>query len=75
LIRSKVMLGSFAMIASLTTAQNAPNAYDAAKHYAPNPCYSSVPTILPNPYQEVEKNWFRLLPRDGMSSYGCARNR
>ena len=54
------MLGAFAMIASFATAQNAPNAYDAAKHYAPNPYYSSVPTILPNPYQEVEKNWFRL---------------
>jgi virginiamycin B lyase len=60
LIRWTFMLGAFAMMASLGSAQNTSSAYDAAKHYAPNPYYSSVPTMIPNPYQEVERNWFRL---------------
>ena len=60
LIRWTFMLGAFAVMAGLGSAQNTSSAYDAAKHYAPNPYYSSVPTMLPNPYQEVAKNWFRL---------------
>src|SRR6516164_6186498 len=68
LIRWAVILGSLAMIAGLATGQNAPNAYEAAKRYAANPYYSSVPTTLPNPYQEVEKNWFRLPPGMGWAA-------
>jgi virginiamycin B lyase len=60
LIRVTVLVGAFAMMAGLGSAQNTSSAYDAAKHYAPNPYYSSVPTMIPNPYQEVAKNWFRL---------------
>jgi len=59
LIKATVLVGAFAIIANLATAQNAPNEYDAAKHYAANP-YVSVGTNVPNPYEEVDRNWFRL---------------
>ena len=59
LLKATVLVGAFAIIASFATAQNAPNGYDAAKDFAANP-YVSVGTNLLNPYEEVDRNWFRL---------------